>query len=353
VHKSDVGGVALGLKDAVSVEAAARAMLERAAAARPPVDLRGFAVEPMVSRPHALELILGIASGGDFGPMMLFGHGGTAVEIVDVTAVELPPLNLRLALDLMKRTRVFQQMRGYRSTPAVDVDAVALALTRVSQLLIDQPRIIELDINPLLADARGIIALDARLRFDAAASANLARLAIRPYPKELEQDVATADGRVLLLRPILPEDEPALQAGFRKLTMEEIRARFFVPMKTLSRVMAARFTQIDYDREMALVLTERGIPGKSEIYGVVRLIADPDNRVAEFSVIVERRYTGMGFGGLLMRRIIDYARSRGIEELVGDVLADNARMLRLSRSLGFSQSPAGAPGVVRVSLKLA
>jgi acetyltransferase len=353
LHKSDAGGVALGLSEPAAVEAAASAMLERVRAARPDVEITGFGVEPMIERPRALQLIVGASSGGDFGPVILFGHGGTAVEVIDDTAVELPPLNLRLARGLIERTRVFRQMRGYRDVPAVDLDAVALALTRVSQLLVDCPQIIELDINPLLADEHGVVAVDARIKIDAEPGAAASRLAIRPYPKELEQDVQLADGRVLLLRPILPEDEPALQAGFEKLTPEEIRARFFVPLKTLSHVMAARFTQIDYDREMALALTEHGIPGKAEIFGVVRMVADPDNRAAEFAVIVERRFTGLGFGMLLMHRIIDYARARGVAELFGDVLADNARMRRLCKSLGFSESfDADTPGVVRVRLAL-
>jgi acetyltransferase len=178
-------------------------------------------------------------------------------------------------------------------------------------------------------------------------------LAIRPYPKELEEDVPLGDGRTLLLRPIRPEDEPSLQAAFAKLTPEEVRLRFFVPMKTLSHVMAARFTQLDYDREMALVLTGHGAPGRTDILGVVRITADPDNERAEYAVIVRKEMTGMGLGVLLMRRIIDYARSRGIGEIYGDVLADNTTMLKLCRVLGFTwPSLPDEAGVVRVTLKL-
>ncbi|HEU4620195.1 MAG TPA: bifunctional acetate--CoA ligase family protein/GNAT family N-acetyltransferase [Gammaproteobacteria bacterium] len=355
VHKSDVGGVALDLRGPAAVKLEAEAMLLRVRAARPDTGVRGFTVERMVDRSRGVELIAGATSGGDFGPMILFGRGGTAVEIFADTAVELPPLNLRLANDLIARTRVVRELRGYRDVPPADLDAVALALTRVSQLVVDIPELAEVDLNPLLATADGVLALDARIRVAAAQAGERAdaRLAIRPYPKELEQEVRTPDGRVLLIRPILPEDEPALAAAFSRLTPDEIRARFLGSLKTMPHPMAARLTQIDYDREMALVLTEHGVPGRTELYGVVRLVADPDNSAAEFAVIVAKPFTGRGFGRLLMRRIIDYARSRGIRELFGDVLADNAPMRGLCRSLKFAESGMpDAPGLVRVTLAL-
>ena len=350
LHKSDVGGVVLELVGAEAVEAAAAAMIERVRASAPGVEVRGFTVEPMIDRRHALELIVGVSVRGDFGPVILFGRGGTAVEVNADTAVELPPLNLRLARRLMERTRVYREMCGFRDVPAVDLDAVALTLTRVSQLLVALPEVQELDVNPLLASPAGAVALDARIRIAPAAGDGQSRLAIRPYPRELEETVECADGRTLLVRPIVPEDEPPLREGFAKLTPEEVRARFFVALKTMTHQMAARLTQIDYDREMALVLAEPGVPGRAEIYGVVHLVADPDNHAAEFAIVVERRYTGQGYGKLLMRRILDYARGRGIEEVFGEVLADNVRMRGLCRSLGFTEAPIrGSPGVVRVS----
>ena len=160
-----------------------------------------------------------------------------------------------------------------------------------------------------------------------------------------------ANGRKLTLRPIRPEDEPALLRGFERLSEDEVRARFFVPMKTLPHVTAARFTQIDYDREMAFVLAEPGVPGTADIHGVVRLVADPDNRAGEFAIVIERQLSGLGLGALLMRRLIDYARERGIAELFGDVLPDNAVMLALARSLGFDETRT-ADHVVRVTLPL-
>jgi len=350
VHKSDVGGVALNLRGHEATARAAQHMLERVRAAAPAAAIEGFSVEPMQATGASLELIVGMHAGGDFGPMLLFGEGGTAVEVLADTALELPPLNLTLAHDLMRRTRVFRRMQGFRNVPPVDVDAVALVLVRISQLVVDWPRIAELEINPLLASAAGCVALDARLKI-AAPTASAARLAIRPYPRELEQAVALADGRSFLLRPIRPEDEPALLRGFARLSEDEIRARFFVPMKALPHVTAARFTQIDYDREMAFVLAEQGAPGVADIHAVVRFMADPDDRAAEFAIVVESKLAGLGLGALLLRRLIDYARSRGIAELWGDVLPDNAVMLALAHSLGFEETRT-TNDVVRVSLAL-
>src|SRR5690606_157239 len=181
VHKSEVGGVVLGLSPD-DVADAAQAMLERVAAQYPNATVHGFAVEAMVDKADALELIVGASAGSDFGPVILFGEGGTAVEVTADTAVELPPLNLRLARRLIERTRVYRRMRGYRSFPPVDLDAVALALTRVSQLLVDFPEILEIDVNPLLARPSGVLALDARMKVSLDAELPPSRLAIRPYP---------------------------------------------------------------------------------------------------------------------------------------------------------------------------
>lgn len=352
-HKSDVEGVVLDLTGPGPVREAAEAMLKRVAQRAPSARLTGFTVQPMVHRPGAYELIVGVAQDAQFGPVILFGHGGTAVELIDDKALALPPLNMRLAHEAIARTRISKLLRGYRGQRSADLDAIALALIRVAQLVIDIGEITELDVNPLLADARGVLALDARIGVAASPRPASERLAIRPYPLELEEDVALGDGRRLWLRPIRPEDEPALQAGFAKLTPDEVRLRFFVSTKTLSHLQAARFTQIDYDREMALVLTEHGIPGTTEIYGVAGLSADPDNERAEYAILVRREMTGLGLGILLMRRLIDYARKRGIGEIFGHVLSENRTMLRLCQALGFTQShDPDEPGLVRVTLKL-
>ena len=352
-HKSDVGGVALDLASPSAVRDAAQAMQERITQLQPEARLTGFSVQPMVRRPGAYELMIGATEDPQFGPVILFGQGGTAVEIINDKALALPPLNMRLAHELITRTRIYRLLQGYRHMPAVNLDAIAMSLIRVAQLVIDIPAIRQLDINPLLADESGVIALDARINVGTAHESTSTRLAIRPYPKELEEMIPVGDGRKILLRPIVPEDEPALQAAFTKLTPEEVRLRFFIPMKTLSHFAAVRFTQIDYDREMGLILTEPGRPGTTEIFGVANIIADPDNFGAEYAIVVRHDMIGLGLGIVLMRRTIDYARNRGITEIFGDVLSANQPMLKLCKILGFTQSRVpDDPGVVRVTLQL-
>ncbi len=352
-HKTDVGGVALDLRGPGSVAEAAAAMAARVAEKRPEARIDGFTVQPMIRRPGAYELIMGVLSDRQFGPVLLFGEGGTGVEVIDDKALALPPLNMKLARDVMARTRIYRLLQGYRGLPPTNLDAVAFTLVKLSQLVVDLESVAELDINPLLADEYGVMALDARVRVEEADSAAKSRLAIRPYPSELEEEIPLADERRLLLRPVVPEDEPAFQRAFAKLTPEEIRLRFFVPMRTISHEALARATQIDYDREMALVLTDPGIPGQTEVYGVVRMSADPDNERAEYAIIIGGEMTGQGLGMLLMRRIINYARNRGIKELFGDVLRDNRTMLKLCDILGFTRrNDAEEPSIVRVTLTL-
>jgi len=339
LHKRAAGAVALDLPDPAAVRQAAETMAARLAATHPDAELLGFSVQPMVRRAGAHELMVGAALDEQFGPVLLVGHGGSAAEAIDDTALGLPPLNLRLAREMLERTRVHRLLQGGNGEPAADTDAVALVLMRVSQLVCDFADVAELDINPLLADAYGVIALDARIRIQRAAATSDPgeRLAIRPYPKGLEETLTLGDGHQLLLRPIRPEDEPALQAAVAKLTPEEARLRFFAPLRTLDHVAAARFTQLDYDREMAFVLTDPGIPGRTEIYALANVSADPDRQSAEYAVLVRHDMAGMGLGVLLMRRIIDYARSRGIGEIVGDVLRDNRTMLKLCELFGFTK----------------
>jgi acetyltransferase len=336
-HKSDVGGVAVDLADDAQVRAGGERMLARVRAAAPAARLDGFAVQAMVRRPRAQELIVGASEDAQFGPVVLFGQGGTAAEVIADRALSLPPLNMRLAHDLMAQTRVHRLLRGYRDRPAADLDAVALVLLKVAQLVADLAEVAELDVNPLLADEHGVVALDARVRVAPTGRRAEERLAIRPYPKELEEEVTLADGRRLWLRPIRPEDEPALVAAFRKLSPEAVRLRFFAPLKALTHQAAARLTQIDYDRELALVLAEHGPAGAAELHAVARIAADPDNERAEFAVAVRDDMTSLGLGTLLVRRLIDHARRRGVGELFGHVLRENARMLGIYRRLGFRE----------------
>jgi acetyltransferase len=279
---------------------------------------------------------------------MLFGQGGVAVEQLGDRALALPPLNLSLARDMIERTRVFHLLRGYRDLKAVDLDAVALALVKLSQLACDLAEIVEIDVNPLLARPDGIVALGARVVV-AAEPRGIARLAIRPYPAELETDLAV-DGVPYRLRPIRPEDEPALQRCFARLSPEAVRMRFFAPMKRLAHSLAAQLTQIDYDRDMAFVLADPGPAGPSEIHGVVRLSAEPDSERAEFAIVVVDALTRRGIGRLLMQRMLDYAAERGIGEIYGDVLAENSKMLDFCRRFGFEIAPSfDRSGVYHVS----
>ncbi|MFO1430826.1 MAG: bifunctional acetate--CoA ligase family protein/GNAT family N-acetyltransferase [Candidatus Competibacteraceae bacterium] len=352
-HKLDVAGVALELETPAVVRENARVMWERINKEYPEAEPLGFTVQPMVHRPQAYELRVGIRTDPLFGPVILFGQGGAAGAIAGDRAFALPPLNLQLAREVMARTRLYALLQANPAIAAVDLDAIALTLVKLSQLVIDLAEVVELDIDPLLADAQGVIALGTRIKVAGTMTPPSQRLAIRPYPQELEETIALPDGRNFLLRPVRPEDEPAFHAAFAKLSAEEIRMRFMHPVRGLTHATAARLTQIDYDREMALVLTRRAEDGSSEIYGVVRLVADPDKERAEFAIIVGSPLIGTGMGSLLMRRMIDYARKQGIKEIIGDVLRENRRMLKLAEVFGFVATPSlDDPGVVRVSLPL-
>lgn len=348
-HKSDVGGVALDLATPADVHAAAQAMQRRVAAKVPQARLRGFVVQEMVRRPRAHELILGVAVDATFGPFLLFGHGGTAVEVIDDKTLALPPLNLNLAREMIQRTRVYRQLQGYRDRPPAALDAIALTLVQLSQLVGDLDEVIELDINPLLADADGVIALDARVRVAPATAKRGQRLAIRPYPKELERTYTIAGGGDVLCRPVRPEDEQAFLRAFARLTPEDVRLRFFAPLRELPQRQLARLTQIDYDREMAFVLEDRSAePG--EILGVARLAADPDNQRAEFAITVRSDLKGRGIGTHLMDRLLGYARERGIGEVFGDILAENTAMIALCRDFHFTLNTlAETPDILRAT----
>ncbi|TXL80289.1 bifunctional acetate--CoA ligase family protein/GNAT family N-acetyltransferase [Vineibacter terrae] len=350
-HKSDIGGVVLNLEGADAVRAAADSMHRHIGTVRPEARLEGFTVQPMVNRAEAYELIVGMVNDVQFGPVVLFGHGGTGVEVINDKALALPPLNMKLAREMMAQTRIFKLMQGFRGKPAVALDDVALCLIKLAQLVADCPEIEELDINPLLADEHGVVALDARIKVAPAAGDGASRLAIRPYPRALEQELQLRDGTRVPIRPVRPEDGPGMHRLFGKMAPEDIRLRFFTPMKTLPAPLAARLSQIDYDREMALVATE-STAHDAEALGAVRIAADPDNERAEYAILVRTDMKGRGLGYALMRRMIDYARERGIGEIFGDVLRENHPMLKLCRDLGFTAAPTEDPTVVRMSLPL-
>lgn len=349
-HKSDVGGVALNLPTAAKVAATAKLMQTRLQLIQPGARLQGFSVQAMARRARPHELIVGVASDPVFGPVILFGQGGTGVEVTADHAVGLPPLNMVLAGDLVTRTRVSKLLAGYRDRPAADVAAICRTLIQVSQMISDIPEIAELDINPLWADERGVLALDARMRIEATGATGLDRLAIRPYPAELEQWIEW-QGRRVLLRPIRPEDGTQHIEFFHLLEPEDVRYRLFVLVQEIQRSQLARLTQIDYDREIAFIATTEREPGRFETLGVVRAVADPDNLGAEFAVTVRSDLKGQGLGTILFQKLIDYCRGRGIKELFGEALSDNQRMTGLVRHFGGTVSRS-EQGTVRLKFDL-
>ncbi len=333
-HKSDVGGVSLGLADAGAVREAVDAMLARVAALRPDVHIDGFTVQQMVRRPFAQELIVGASVDPLFGPVLLFGQGGTAVEVIADRAIALPPLNRVLARDLVSRTRVARLLAGYRDHPPARIEAICDVLIALSQMLADLPELAELDINPLWADHEGVIALDARLRLSGTAGGGAARFAIAPYPAELIETMAW-HGETIVLRPIRPEDEPQHRAFVEQLQPADLRLRFFYVRRELPRSELARLTQIDYAREMAFIAVRRSPDGAEETLGVVRAATDPDNVDAEFAIVVRSDLKAHGLGHALLAKMIAYLRGQGTRRMVGFVMHENLPMRELALAQGF------------------
>jgi acetyltransferase len=353
-HKTDVGGVRLDLADTAMVERAATEMLADVAAKAPQARIDGFTVQAMVRRPRALELLLGIGEDATFGPVLVFGHGGVAVEVRRDRAVALPPLNLSLAQEMIARTRVSKMLAGYRDVPPADGEAVAKVLVGLSELLIHAPEVVELDINPLLADDTGVIALDARVVVRPYAGAPEARLAIRPYPEDLSVRFALADGRSVQLRPIRPEDAPGLIEMVGRCHPDDARMGLFGSLQDLPVAMAARLSQIDYDREITLVATPEGENGRSEeLLGLVRLLCDPNFESGEFAIMVRSDVQRRRLGRRLITEMLDVARVRGLSEVSGVVMSANGPMLDLARHLGgLVQGRAEAPGEFRIAFVL-
>jgi acetyltransferase len=352
-HKSDVGGVQLELADEHAVRAAFDAIESNVNRLGKTGAFEGVSVQTMV-RERGYELIVGSSVDRQFGPVILFGCGGVLVEVFKDRALALPPLNRTLARRLMERTKIYEALRGVRGRKAVNLEALETLLVRFSLLLVDFPEIQEIDLNPVLATPDRVVALDVRLLLSPASQppGQRPRLAIHPYPNQYSAPFRLRDGREVLVRPILPEDEPlivALHAGHSEHT---IRMRYFSLVKTLSRDSLIRLCHLDYDREMALtaVRTENGRP---HLLGVARYYLRPDTGEAEFALVVSDAYQRQGLGRHLMKRLISVARERGIRRLVGQVLAENIPMLHLLGSLGFSRPILVEDQVVRVGLSLA
>ena len=331
-RKTEVGGVALSLLSAESVREAAAVMLERVRRERPEARLDGFLVQRQAERAEELRLSLG--DDAMFGPYIGFGTGGTAADLLGDQGCDLPPLNHALARGLINRTRVAKLLAGYRDHAPVAIDAVTEALVRLSQIAVDFPEILHFGVNPLFADAEGVLACDASC--DLRPPGEKASLAVPPYPEDWVTPWHAKSGEELVIRPIRPEDAEAHGAFFRRLTPEDIRWRFFSQLRELPKVQAARMTQIDYDREMAFVAIRPREDGADEMLGVSRLIREPDGETGEFAVVVDRQMKGQGLGSHLMQRLFDWAPEAGISHVVGSVLADNAPMLSFIKHLGFT-----------------
>lgn len=350
-HKSDVGGVVLDLDCVEAIALAANAMADRLQKLHPEARLEGFSVQAMARRPNAFELIIGVTTDPVFGPVVVFGQGGTAVELIGDRAIGLPPLNTSLARELIGRTHIAKLLAGYRNQPPANRDALMLALIQIAQLVIDLPEIAELDINPLLADEQGVLALDARMRVMPLANQGQRRLAIRPYPKDLEEWI-DIEGRPVLLRPIRPEDEPQHSAFFKAMGPEDVRLRFFGLVREFPHSQLARYTQIDYDREMAFIATAEDKRGHPETFGEVRANMDPDNTRAEIVIVVRSDLKGKGLGSMLLKKMLSYCRCRGIKEMLGEASVNNQPLLRVATELGFEANTADHGDTVQLKLTL-
>ena len=346
-HKSDVGGVRLNLQNGAMVASAFDDMMRHVRELRPQARIDGAVVQPMLRFRHAREVLVGVATDAVFGPVISFGAGGVAVEAVRDTAVALPPLNAALARELMSRTRVHRLLGAYRDVPAADLDALAELLAAVSRLVSLLPWVKELDLNPVLAHPGGAVVADARVVVDPAQPARAAprypHMAIHPYPAELEEETTLGDGTRLQLRPMRPEDVAREQRFFDSLSEHSRYQRFMQHLPKLPAGMLARFTQLDYDRELALVAVR-----DDAFLAVGRYAPNADGETAEFALVVADAWQGKGIGRRLLERLCAAARVAGYKALYGHILEANHDMLELARHLGFAERSRGGAEVTVV-----
>jgi len=351
-HKSDVDGVRLNLGTLQAVHMAATSILQRARELRPEARIEGVLLQQTLVRPKARELIAGIADDPVFGPVLVFGRGGTAVEVIDDKTLALPPLDLRLAHEVIGRTRVSRILKAYGDVPAADERAVALVLVKLAQLAADIPEIRGLDLNPLLADRDGVMALDARIAIAPVRRLHKGRghprFAIFPYPTEWERTIELSDGARAFVRPVRPEDDALFRAFFARVTDDDLRLRFFQSVKHFSHEFIARLTQLDYARSIALVAID---PKSGDMLGAVRLHADADYDRGEYGILIRSDLKGHGIGWKLMQIMIEYAGWQGLNVVEGQVLRENSTMLAMCRTLGFKVKPdPDDPAIMSVTL---
>ena len=345
-HKSDVQGVALNVQGAVGVRDAYLEMMQAVARAQPGARINGVTIQNMACKKRGREIYIGLVTDDPFGPVIAFGAGGTMIELMNDRAMELPPLNQFLARSLIDRSRVAETLGEWRGAAAVKMEGIEQVLLRVSEMVCELPQLREMDINPIIVDASGAVAVDARIVVDNAppSARHYNHLSILPYPSQHEQVWPLQGGGEYTVRPVHPDDATMLQEFVRKLSPESRYFRFVSSMQELPATMLSRFTLIDYDREMALVAVFRerrlGADGVTtdfaRIVGVSRYITNPDRASCEFSLVVADDFKGKGLGSRLMLSIMDFAREKGLTEIEGLVLANNPTMLKLMRGLGFT-----------------
>ena len=349
-HKSDVEGVVLNILNATGVRDAYNDMVQTVARLQPLARINGVTVQNMARAKRGREIYVGLVTDDPFGPVIAFGAGGTMIELIDDRAMELPPLNQFLARRLIERSRVSKTLGDWRGNSAVNMEALEQVLLRVSEMVCELPQLREMDINPFIVDEHGAVAVDARIVIDHAAQAsssgpnNYNHLAILPYPARHAQVWPMTGGGEYAIRPIRPDDAQMLQGLMQHLSPQSRYFRFVSSIAELPPTMLARFTLIDYDREMALVaVAKERTPGEDgafvetqRIVGVSRYITNPDQSSCEFALVVADDFNGKGLGSRLMLSIMDVAREKGLSEMDGLVLANNSSMLKLMRGLGFS-----------------
>ncbi len=348
-HKSDVQGVALNVLNATSVRDTYLEMIQAVTKLMPHARINGVTIQNMANQKRGREVCIGLVTDEPFGPVIAFGAGGTMIELINDRAMELPPLNQFLARRLIERSRAAETLGAWRGAAAVNMDALEQILLRVSEMVCELPQLREMDINPIIVDESGALAVDARIVVDNAAPSvrHYNHLAILPYPSQHEQLCMLAGGGEYTVRAIHPDDASMLQSFVRGLSPESRYFRFVSSMQELPATMLSRFTLIDYDREMALValVTEEShdvngnLVESSRIVGVSRYITNPDRASCEFSLVVADEFKGKGLGSRLMLSIMDFAREKGLTEIEGLVLANNPNMLKLMKGLGFVIKP--------------
>ncbi len=355
VRKSDAGGVRLNIINAPSVRNAYHDIIEVVQKRHPNARINGVSIEPYLARPNGRELMIGVERDPTFGPIITFGAGGTEVEIFSDRAVALPPLNQYLAQDLIRSTRAAMLLGEFRNMPPINMEALEDVLLHISEMVCELPWLQELDLNPLIVDENGAIAADARIVIDHAATSGdrYSHMAIHPYPSHLVQEWEQPNGMVITIRPIRPEDAEMEQEFVKNLSDESKYYRFMDTLRELTQSMLVRFTQIDYDREMALVATLPEKDGKTVQIAVARYVTNPDGETVEFALAVADAWQKHGIGRKLMSALIESARIKGYRAIVGDVLSQNTKMFRLMGSLGFTIHPhPDDPAVKRVICSL-